>query len=240
MPYIPRPSNQAPINAIPNIVKKKYTFRVFGVIATLMLTSSFLSLFGVFAYRMYILKQLGTAKEELVKMSGGDATSSINDIERFHEKIYNAQRLIDNHLAPSKLFSAIENETKQTIQITSLSYTYDPGFQARLEMKAGTHDYMSVALQDIQLNLGKMFTTYGVEDISSEAPTKGEAQNTDLSGTKKVSFGVSGEIDKKTFLYTGNDEMLMQNATSSNVSGLVYPPQDLVTHATSSNMATEQ
>ena len=200
MPYIPR----SPITtgSIPKIVKKKHTFRVFGFIATLMILGSLASIIGTFAYKQYALTRLETTRQKLVEVSSVDVTKDIEELTQFDKKLNIAQRLLDNHIAPSKIFEAIESTAKGTIQFTNLKYTYDPGFQALLELTAGTNELATVALQNIEFMKDSIFTEYDVREINANVSNQDKpASSKDTHNP--VTFNVKGEVEKKLFVYTG-------------------------------------
>jgi hypothetical protein len=186
--------------AIPKVVKKKHTFRVFGFIATSMILLSLVSVAGVYAYKEISLSQLTSAKEALNAVSSAQVANDIHELEVFHNKVSAAEYLIENHLSPSKLLEALEASTKQTIQFTTFTYTYDPGFQALLEMSGGTSDFMSVAVQNIEFLADSIYTEHVIDQISS---TVSAEQDTQEIADYPVTFTVRGDVDKSLFAYTG-------------------------------------
>lgn len=206
MPYIPR----SPITtgSIPKIVKKKHTFRVFGFIATLMILGSLASIIGTFAYKQYAQSRLETARQKLVEVSSVDVTKDIEELAQFDKKLNIAQRLLDNHIAPSKIFKAIEATTKGTIQFTNFKYTYDPGFQALLELNAGTNELAAVALQNIEFMKDSIFTEYDMHEINANVSNQDQDESAlSRNSGSEVTFNVKGEIEKKLFAYTGQQSV---------------------------------
>ena len=213
MPYIPR----SPITtgSIPKIVKKKHTFRVFGFIATLMILGSLASIIGTFAYKQYALSRLETTRQKLVEVSSVDVTKDIEELTQFDKKLNIAQHLLDNHIAPSKIFKAIETTTKDTIQFTNLEYTYDPGFQALLELTAGTNELATVALQDIEFMKDTIFTEYDVREINANVSIQDKpASSNDTSHS--ITFNVKGAVEKKLFAYTGQQTIDSSEISNEN------------------------
>lgn len=223
MPYVPRPTTTPVPNAIPKLVKKKHTFRVFSFLSTSAILLSIVSAVGVFAYSQISLQQLNAAKQTLAEASSVDTRSKVEELEIFHQKITTAQNLIDNHIASSKIFQRLEEATKASVRITSLDYTYDPGFQALLEVTASSKDYMSIALQNIAFLNNPIYNEYVLDKISSpsvdgsitELP-KTDIENFELSENTNILFAVRGEVNKKDVLYTGDNRDYLQNFESHN------------------------
>jgi len=206
MSYIPRSSmsGSGVPGAIPKTIRKKHTFRVFGLIATIMILGSSLSLVATYLYKIYSLDRLENAKQALVDISSADVSRDIADLEAFDKKIKTAQTLINNHLAPSNIFDALEESTKGTVQILSFKYTYDPGFQALLEFNAGTNNFVSVASQNEVIAQSTLFSEYVVESITASLGTGQQAVQ-----RIPVTFAVRGSLEKRALQYN--------NATSNGI-----------------------
>lgn len=201
MSYIPRSSltPQGAPSAIPQLVKKKRTFRVFGFLATFMIVASLLSAISVYAYRGYLLSQLDAAKIELAQQSSDDVNARILELENFNRKLSTAESLLMSHLAPSRIFTALEEATKSTVQIVSFNYSYDPGFQAFLDLSVGAKDINSIALQNIEFMKSTLLIDPVVDGISITAPS--DEEGADEFG---ASFTLQGSIEKKMIAYDGS------------------------------------
>ena len=111
--------------------------------------------------------------------------------------------MLDNHIAPSRIFKEIESSTKLTVQFESLDYAYDPGFEAMLTLTGNTEEFASVALQKMQFlkdSLFSDFTVSGITSVTEDADTK----NTTESVDGKVSFSVTGLFKSEVLNYTGD------------------------------------
>lgn len=182
------------------MVQKKHTFRVFGFLATIMILASLASLVGTYAYGEFVLKgRLEAAKQELVTKSAYDLSEDIAELEAFDAKVDMAYQLLNNHLAPSKMLEALERITKSTVQLTSFTYTYDPGFQAFLEVSGGTSELASVALQHIEFIKNTLFTEFVMGGVSTNVAGLGTASANEYP----VSFSLEGALDKRALAYTG-------------------------------------
>lgn len=193
-------------SAIPKIVQKKHTFRVFGFIATLMIVGSLFSFGGVFFYKTYAQNNLDSKKAELGALVSEDVTNDIRDLEEFDRKLTYAQMLLNQHLAPSRLFDLLEKHTKDTVQLVSLEYSYDPGFQALLDIGGGTDAVASVAAQNLEFMKKTLFTDFVTNDI-----TIGVADD-ESSLEQDVTFAISGALDKNMIAYTGATVVPMAQA----------------------------
>jgi hypothetical protein len=206
MKYIPSSSYGSPgaPSAIPQMVQRRRTFHVFGFIATSLLFLSLACSAGVFFYKQELEKQLVAAKEELGGKSTSENEKKITELEAFYHKLQTAELLIQNHRAPSKLFSELEKITKKSVQLTSLSYAYDPGFDIELEMTASTDELMSVLLQKKKLLEESMFSVVAVNSISTTLDTQDSENDVpNPVGEKKIGFAIKGLLKKDVVAYDG-------------------------------------
>ncbi len=213
MPYIPRSSAASGrgASAIPKIVKKKHTFRVFGFIASVMIAGAFLSIVGALGYKFFVEGQLSSAKTALEELSESerDLGDRISRIETFNAQLSLAEYLIENHMAPSKLFTLLEKDTKQSVQYTGFGYTYDPGFQVLLNLTAGTNEFNSVALQNNEMKAEEaVFTEYilgGISNTVSVDENASEGSEISEESEHPVTFNFSGDVDTSLIQYTGRE-----------------------------------
>ncbi len=184
-------------SAIPRVVQKKHTFRVFGFIATLMIVCSIASFAGAFFYTSYLENQLSAEKSKLQALISEDETKDIYDLEIFSQKLNYAEMLLSQHIAPSRLFEALEKSTKSTVQLLTMEYTYDPGFQALLELGGGTDEIAAVASQNMEFLKKTLFTDFVTSDITIGTVSE------ESEDTHEVTFAISGALDKSALAYTG-------------------------------------
>ncbi len=225
MKYIPSSSYGSPgaPSAIPQMVQKRRTFHVFGFIASSLLFLSLISAAGVFFYQKELEKQLSKAREELGTQSTADNEKKITELETFYLKLKTAEMLLDNHRAPSKLFTELEKITKKTVQLTSLTYSYDPGFDIELELAASTDELASVLQQKRKLIGESLFSVVAVNNISSSLDTpddedtnQNNTQND--SGEKKITFAIKGLLKDDVVTYDGKNSAVRTTTTDGSLS----------------------
>lgn len=220
MTYIPRSSvssgKKGAMSPIPKVVKKKKTFRVFNFIGMLLLVLSLLGTAGVFFLENVSNTALEDAKEGLrdAKDEVGNSQAKIEQIELYNNQLETARTLLDNHLAVSNLFDALELNTVETIQFSRFEYTYDPGFEAYLTLEGNTEEFVSVVLQEGQFALGETpFEISLVEGITREnQSSEDEGNNQNVSPVSDVvSFSVTGLLKKDDIRYRGAEDDMMDD-----------------------------
>ncbi len=224
MAYIPRSSfgGQIP-NPTPVHIQQKHTIRLFATLSTIVLVIVFLAFIGLFAYTHYLNKQLGVAQTELNALNDSGTERKMLEVQMYNRKLNIARFLLDNHVATSRIFSMLEDTTKQTIRFSSLKYKYDPGFEAELTLGGDTKELKSVALQKMQIINDNVFSNFIVRGINTSAVLattdgKPKAPGTNIKSNENgaslgVGFEVVGVFDKDLLKYEAD-------AGTSQINGL--------------------
>lgn len=204
MAYIPRSSfvPKEVSSAIPVQIKQKHTIRVFSLIGTTMLFLSALGSVGVYFYKGFLDDELKGLQASLSEMNNEEDQRKVEEIESYDRELKIASQLLENHIAPSKIFEQLEMLTKETVQFQDLKFSYDPGFDAVLEVKGVTDKFASIALQEMEIEEQNPFSDFVVRDINSGK----SADATGASSLKQeVSFSIKGLFKDKILQYLGTE-----------------------------------
>lgn len=212
MAYIPRSSFGGQIsNPTPVHIQQKHTIRLFASLSTIILGIVFVAFIGLFAYTHYLNKQLVAVQTELNALNDSGTERKMLEVQMYNRKLNTARFLLDNHVATSRIFSMLEDTTKQTIRFSSFKYKYDPGFEAELTLGGDTKELKSVALQKMQIINDTIFSNFIVRGInkSSELATtdgKPKAPSTNIklnenAASLGIGFEVVGVFDKDLIKY---------------------------------------
>jgi hypothetical protein len=201
MTYIPRSSSAIPdsVGSIPKAVRKKYTLRVFNIVTTMVFIAALLGAGGVYFLKSYAGTSLENAKEALSSASSPDDARLMESIGTFDRRLGTTEMLLDNHLAPSLILQKLEALTKETVQLTSFTYEYDPGFEAILSFTANTRQLTSVALQRLAFAADSMFTEFAMDDITTNAASS--EGSTGTPADERVEAIFTGILDAEQFTY---------------------------------------
>lgn len=203
---------QAP-SAIPAQVKKRQTVRVFNLVTTIIFVLALVATIGVFLYANYLKEQVSTSRNNLNEISSVDHSKKIAEIEAYDSKLNIAYTLLDNHIAPSALLNELESTTKETVQLTSLKYSYDPGFEIMLTLGGNTEELSSVALQKMEILKSGIFSDFAVIDITANNNIESVLGDNLPAGVQEdtgVDFTVKGIFKKDVLKYSGSDEQEME------------------------------
>lgn len=203
MAYDPRSSfGQAP-GVVPAYVRKQRTIQVYRVLAGIMSTCAVVASVGVFVYKSFSINELEAAKAELKAASAEDMGNQkkISELQAYDLKLSIARKLLDEHLAPSRVFEELERSTKETVAFKQFDYHYEPGFEVMLSLVGNTKELDSVFLQKRQFFNDGLFSEFIVQDVTilEDADTE-EGEAPVASG---VDFSVEGVFDKNAIVYQG-------------------------------------
>ncbi len=207
MAYIPRSSfvPREVSSAIPAQIKKKHTVQIFSFVGTVLLVCAVLSAIGVYFYKGVLDDELNKVRATLSEISNADDQQKIDEIHLYDKKLSLAQNLLDNHLAPSRIFQELESLTKQTVQFESLEFTYDPGFEAALTVVGATKEFSSVFLQKKEFADENPFSDFVVESVKKSETLDISEESEEIIPEEKVTFEVRGIFKENVLKYRGED-----------------------------------
>lgn len=219
--FIPREKNTG---STPTRVRRKRTFNIFSFIASALLIGSLLLAGGTYFFLKSSEHKLVAEKNELQNQKGKFSEEKIAEVRNFDKQLRAASYLMNNHIAPTVLFEALEKHTKEKVQYTDLEFSYDPGFETLVTLKGGTNEFKTVSLQSTEFKNSELlstalFTDVGtVGDVKSEVkPSKGTSKPQGATPDYNVGFTTENAIPLSLLRYTGvqtGDQLMMTAPTT--------------------------
>jgi hypothetical protein len=203
MAYDPRSSFGQVPGVVPAYVEKQKTIQVYRVLAGIAVTLAVCASIAVFVYKLFSQNELNVAKEELKNVSAEDVGNQrkIAELQAYDLKLTTARKLLDDHLASSRLFEELERSTKATVVFTKFEYTYEPGSRVLLSLVGNTSELDSTLLQKRQFFRDGLFSEFVVRDVTLLDDAEDEEGEVVSSG---VSFAVEGVFKKTAIAYQGD------------------------------------
>jgi hypothetical protein len=222
--FIPR-QNQS---AVPTRIRRRHTLNIFSFVSTTILLGSLILAGGTFFYKERVAAQRDDMKSQLTAQEGLFNDADIFTVQRFDRQIRAAKHLLQNHIAPSKIFAALEGTAMDRIQYTSLDLSYDPGFEVEINVVGGTEEFKTVALQALAFkNQTPSEKALFKDAIFSEIGTTETSVTTDKStgsndggNEHAVNFSITGVVAPALLGYDGIDVPLPVSAFNT------LPPQE--------------
>lgn len=167
--------------------KKSRSFGLFFGITLVIFLFTALSAIGVYAYRAYLAARVANLSVTLERARAAFEPDTILALKRFNARTNTADALLARHIAPSVLFSVLEDLTVGSVRFSKFTYSFD-GTQAKMDLSGLARSYSSVALQS---------------DIFAKSPYMKNPvfSNLNLDKAGNVTFDVTVQVDPLLLLY---------------------------------------
>lgn len=123
---------------------------------------------GVFLYTQYLQSSNASKLSQLNSAEAAFDPTLIEQLTRLNTRMITAQSLLSAHLAPSQLFSMLDQSTVQDISFTSLTYDATNPQQIALTMTGVAGSVNSIALQAQVFSQSGIITNPIFSDIDAE------------------------------------------------------------------------
>jgi len=158
------------------------------VLALIAFLISLTATLGVFLYKQYLNQSLNNKAETLEEARAAFEPALIRELTRLDTRLKTSQLLLDQHIALSRLFEFLENNTVQDVQYTSFDFSRLTDGLSSVTLTGRARSFNAVALQsDI---FGK--SRFILNPIFS-------ALNTD--DENNIRFSVSAEVSSELLSY---------------------------------------
>ncbi len=196
---------------IPTTVRKRKRFYVFGFIGTVFLVSALLLAVGTYFYKGSTLSKLEAEKRALAAEKDKFSEAQILEVRQFERKLKATTYLLDNHIAPSKIFEALQSATIIPVQFLSFSLDQRPSQDVTLTLVGGTETFRKVALQALSLGGDALFreaflTELATIDASTVPEEDGGESDAGSEGEieHRIGFSIASNIDSSLLMYDGD------------------------------------
>lgn len=149
---------------------------------------------GVFGYSWHLTQGINTMREELVAARSSFDNKLFDEFIRLDTRLNSAHELLNNHVASSLLFEALQNMTVKAVQFKEFNYkTADSPF-IEVTMRGEATSYNAIALQSVVFKKNKYIRNALFSDM-------------DLNDKGNITFNFKAEVDR--------DLVAHKNATDS-------------------------
>lgn len=167
---------------------------IFMAISVILFIVSALGLGGAFFWKYYSNQQNISYKEQLAKKEKEYNINNIQNLKVVSVQIDMANKLLENHLAFSKIFDHIGKMAISDVRFLSMDLKSSDSQKVTVSVKGLGKNLPAVAFQsDVLSSLEK----YGVSTIFSNPVI----QSPSLDSTGAISFGFSADVDRNSLLF---------------------------------------
>lgn len=102
---------------------------------------------GMFLYVKFLETSKAAKVEQLKRAQDAFEPALISELTRLDDRMSSGHEVLNNHVAPSLLFDALEQLTLETVSFSSLNLTVDEANEITLEMRGKARSVNAIALQ---------------------------------------------------------------------------------------------
>lgn len=177
---------------------------LFSFISTLIFFGALASAAGMYFYESSLTKSIATNSASLSAARNSFEPTLITKLKTLDRRLADANLLLNNHVAVSPIFAALQATTLKSVQFTKFSYITptDPTAPVVVHMSGKARDYSSIALESDQLATNKnihnpIFSNLALDDR-----------------TGMVSFDLVFSVDADLVRFTSHlDALISQEGT---------------------------
>lgn len=187
--FIPKQSLASADVPQPSIVRRPSGPGGIGTVITLLIflgTIGFAG--GLFLYESYLNTSIASKQDQLRRAREAFQPALIRQMARLDTRLDVAEKLLQNHYAPSLFFQLLQDTTLQTVQFTTLDLALNEA-GARFALDGQAQNFSSVALQS---------DVFGTNQFIRE-PVITEFN---IIGNGRVGFKAQGAVDRGLLLYS--------------------------------------
>jgi hypothetical protein len=126
---------------------KRAGLGVFTLLTLIILLGAVTVGVGAFLYKQILISSIAKKTETLERARGAFEPALIEELIRLDSRITNAQTVLNDHIAPSLFFDALENLTLKSVRFRDFSYTRIGKDKISITMKGNARDFAGIALQ---------------------------------------------------------------------------------------------
>ncbi len=205
---------------IPTTVRKRKRFYVFGFVGTVVLVGSLLLAVGTYFYRGTVESKLAAEQAALSEKKEAFSEAQILEVRQFERKLAAVRYLLNNHIAPSKVFEALHLTTLSPVQLTAFSLEQRPSQDVTLSVSANTDAFRVVALQALALGENALLKNAIVSDLTKQdvvsiGGTDSNSSDAMVLLGNSLNFTIVGNIDAELLAYDGKQSSALVNPGGS-------------------------
>ena len=144
---------------------------------------------GVYGYEKMLTADISKTRDSLERLRSTFEPSTISELKRLDKRLLTLDGLLKNHIAFSRFFALLQEETLQSVQFTQFSYMMDSKDGPAVTLAGKASGYSSVALQSDVFGKSKYFHNPIFSDMT-------------LDNSGNVVFNVSLTVDPELVGYT--------------------------------------
>ncbi len=143
---------------------------ILSYVAYVLFFGTLLSVVGIFFLEKQAEKQLASYIARVDEERRAFDSNKINAIRRLDLRLRTAERILNWHLAPSRIFEDLEAYITKRVQLTSFTYTYETGSDAMVSVGGTTDTFDALLFQRELLRESSVFSKADMSLVTYGSP----------------------------------------------------------------------
>ncbi|MBI4093623.1 hypothetical protein HY417_01545 [Candidatus Kaiserbacteria bacterium] len=141
---------------------------LFALVSLVLFVASIALGVGVFLYREYLAASAGSKIDQLERAKAAFEPSLIAELMRLDDRMRAASEILQKHIAPSAVFTMLEQTTIGSVGFTSLEFEVSDGESMTVRMDGVAGSVNGIALQADLFSKGGMLSSPIFSNINRE------------------------------------------------------------------------
>lgn len=124
---------------------------IISLISLIIFIAALLAAGGVFLYGRLLAQSIASKSTSLERARAAFEPAIIQELIRLDSRLDSGERVLQSHVAPSLIFSLLEEATLQSVRWKSIDYSLEEGNKATIVLDGEARSFSDVALQSDEL-----------------------------------------------------------------------------------------
>ncbi|OGG41342.1 hypothetical protein A2837_02365 [Candidatus Kaiserbacteria bacterium RIFCSPHIGHO2_01_FULL_46_22] len=213
--FIPKNSNRV------STVRTRGTHRIYvlSYVSYIVFFGTLFAVAGVFLYAASVNRSVMAVKDQLTTERSRFSTSEIESIKLLDARLTNAEKLVNESAAPSKIFEDLETVVADNVRFSAMEYKYLPNGQFELALTGQAEELNEVIWQQELLQNANVLKDavvskydYSVQGESSESAVSGDATLTfiitETKPTSLISYTPEPTLGEDASMTEGGEALI--------------------------------
>lgn len=207
--FIPKASLQ--------VERKKTTSQspvgIINVIASIILIAAIIAAIGIFLFEQFTVQNIERKRQSLDRARAAFEPATIKELSRLNTRITSGGALLDSHIAPSLLFSEIEEKTLSSVRFRDFALSESGPGRLVISMSGEAVSFNALALQS---------------DIFGESPFFSEPlfANFNIDNNGNVVFDFTAVVNLTEIAYNGVRSQAQAGSFEPEPPAEALPPEE--------------
>ena len=185
---------------------------VFSYVSYVLFFGTLLAVIGLFLFQVQLERSLANLKSDLAIERDSFSQSDIERVREFEQRIVVATELLNEHVAPSQIFAALEQNTVRPVELSEFSFERN-GQLFDMNVSGVARSFNDLLFQ--REVLGNVGLLSGAEIVDISFGVTEDDEVIEIQDRSDVRFVVSKSFDREEISYEAPGQALVPASTGA-------------------------